>query len=78
VYLTGGRDLSDGIFAHWVFLIPVMWGLQGTLVDGSPIEVRHYEVADKPANNCTIAVFTLWWTPRCAPEFTYPARASLQ
>jgi len=53
-----------------------MWDIQGTLVEGSPLEVRRYEIADTPANNRAIAVFTLWWTPRRAPEST-SARASL-
>jgi hypothetical protein len=60
----------------------------GTFVDGSlhfrmglgfsqEFEVRHYEVADTPTNNRTIAVFTLWWTPRRATEAT-SARASIR
>jgi hypothetical protein len=101
LYLTGGRDLSDGIFEHSVFLNTGALGLRhsfhrlvdtrvslngiqganpqqsfhGTFVDGSlhylmpmgfsqELEVRHYEVAGTPTNNRTIAVITLWWTPR--------------
>jgi hypothetical protein len=114
LYLTGGRDLSDGIFEHSVFLNTGAVGLRhsfhrmvdarvslngiqgvnpkqsfhGTFVDGSlhylmplgfsqELEVRHYEVAGTPTNNRTIAVITLWWTPRRAAE-AGSARASLQ
>jgi len=105
LYLTGGRDLSDGIFEHSVFLNTGALGLRhsfhrladtrvslngiqgadpkqsfhGTFVDGSlhylmplgfsqELEIRHYEVAGTPTNNRTIAVITLWWTPRRAGE----------
>jgi hypothetical protein len=114
LYLTGGRDLSDGIFEHSVFLNTGALGLRhsfhrmvdtrvslngiqgtnpkqsfhGTFVDGSlhylmplgfsqELEVRHYEVAGTPTNNRTIAVITLWWTPRRAAEAN-SARASLR
>ena len=103
LYLTGGRDLSDGIFEHSVFLNTGALGVRhsfhrmvdtrvslngiqgadpkqsfhGTFVDGSlhylmplgfsqELEIRHYEVAGTPTNNRTIAVITLWWTPRRA------------
>jgi hypothetical protein len=60
----------------------------GTFVDGSlhylmpwgfsqELEVRHYDVAGTPTNNRTIAVITLWWTPRRATEAN-SARASLR
>jgi hypothetical protein len=116
LYLTGGRDLSDGVLEQSVFLSTGAAGLRhsfhrmvdtrvslngiqgvnpvtkqsyhGTFVDGSlhyrmglgfsqEFEVRHYDVADTPTNNRTIAVFTLWWTPRRATEVT-SARASLR
>jgi hypothetical protein len=114
LYLTGGRDLSDGILEHSVFLNTGALGLRhsfhrmvdtrvslngiqganpkqsfhGTFVDGSlhyllpmgfsqELEVRHYEVAGTPTNNRTIAVITLWWTPRRATE-SNSARASLR
>jgi hypothetical protein len=113
LYLTGGRDLSDGIFEHSVFLNTGALGLRhsfhrlvdtrvslnglqganpkqsfhGTFVDASlhyllplgfsqELEIRHYEVAGTPTNNRTIAVITLWWTPRRAAE-SDSARASL-
>jgi hypothetical protein len=112
LYLTAGRDLSDGIFERSVFLNTGALGLRhsfhrmvdtrvslngiqgadpkqsfhGTFVDGSlhflmplgfsqELEVRHYEVAGTPTNNRTIAVITLWWTPRRAAEAN-SARAS--
>jgi hypothetical protein len=114
LYVTGGRDLSDGILEHTVFLNTGTFGLRrsfhrivdtrvslnglqganpkqsfhGTFVDGSlhylmplgfsqELEVRHYEVAGTPTNNRTIAVITLWWTPRRAAEAN-SARASLR
>jgi hypothetical protein len=114
LYVTGGRDLSDGIIEHTVFLNTGALGLRhsfhrmvdtrvslnglqganpkqsfhGTFVDGSvhfmmpaglsqELEVRHYEVAGTPTNNRTIAVITLWWTPRRAAEAN-SARASLR
>jgi hypothetical protein len=40
-------------------------------------KVHQYEVADTPANNTTIAFFTLWWTPGRATEVTL-ARASIR
>ncbi len=114
LYLTGARDLSDGILEHTVFLNTGALGLRhsfhrmvdtrvslnglqganpkqsfhGAFVDGSvhfmmpaglsqELEVRHYEVAGTPTNNRTIAVITLWWTPRRAAEAD-SARASLR
>jgi hypothetical protein len=114
LYVTGGRDLSDGILEHTVFLNTGALGLRhsfhhlvdarvslnglqganpkqsyhGTFVDGSlhylmpwgfsqELEVRHYEVAGTPTNNRTIAVITLWWTPRRAAEAN-SASASLR
>jgi hypothetical protein len=112
LYLTGGRDLSDGILEHTVFLNTGALGIHhyfhrvvdarvslngiqgadpkqsfhGTFLDGSlhylmplgfsqELEIRHYDVAGTPTNNRTIAVITLWWTPRHNAETE--ARASL-
>jgi hypothetical protein len=114
LYVTGGRDLSDGILEHTVFLNTGALGVRhsfhhmidtrvslnglqganpkqsfhGTFVDGSlhylmpwgfsqELEVRHYDVAGTPTNNRTIAVITLWWTPRRATEAN-SASASLR
>jgi hypothetical protein len=116
LYLSGGRDLSDGVLEHSVFLDTGAVGLRhsfrriadtrvslngihgvdpvtkqtyhGTFMDASlhyqmllglsqELEIRHYAVAGTPTNDRTIAVFTLWWTPRRTTEVT-SARASLR
>jgi hypothetical protein len=116
LYLSGGRDLSEGVLEHSVFLDTGAAGLRhsfhrvadvrvslngihgvdpttkqtyhGAFMDASlhyqmplhfsqELEIRHYGVAGTPTNNRTIAVFTLWWTPRRATEVT-SARASLR
>jgi hypothetical protein len=111
-YLSAGRDLSDGIFEHTVFLntgaagirhafrsvadVRVSWnGLQGSdpttkqtyqgmfgdlslhirMPAGfsEEAEIRHFNIANTPNNDRTIAVFTLWFSPGQGSEAAHAA-----
>ena len=51
------KQTYQGMFGDLTFHVRVYSGFS------EEAEIRHFNIADTPNNDRTIAVFTMWWSP---------------